>query len=430
MNTTRENDTNTYRVADQEAIGTDVALSPTMDALDLTEADDLHDQIMTVNMGPQHPSTHGVLRVVLDLDGEKVVAARPDIGYLHTGIEKTIESKRYEAALTCTDRMDYLSPMSNNLGYCMAVETILDCQVPERAMWMRMLLVELQRLSSHIVWLGTHALDLGAMTAFLYCFRDREVILDLFEMISGARMMSSYIRIGGLESDIPEAFYPAVDKFLDIVPQRIDEYEGLLTKNALWIERLKNVGVITAEDAISYGLTGPSLRGSGIKWDVRKDQPYLMYDQVSFEVPVGARGDCYDRYLVRMAEMRQSYSICRQVMANVPRSGPYRVNDRKIVPPPKEELSTSMEAVIHHFKLMTEGLHPPVGEAYQAIESPRGEFGVYVVSDGSNAPYRCHVRGPSFYNLSALDHLCRGHLVADVVAIIGSIDIVLGEVDR
>jgi NADH-quinone oxidoreductase subunit D len=430
MNTTRGTDTNTYRRTDQEAVGTDVALSPDLDEQDLTLAEDLHDEIMTVNMGPQHPSTHGVLRVVLDLDGEKVVGARPDIGYLHTGIEKTIESKRYEAGLTCTDRMDYLSPMSNNLGYCMAIEKILDCAVPERAQWMRMLLVELQRIASHMVWLGTHALDLGAMTVFLYCFRDREVILDLFEMVSGARMMSSYIRVGGLESEVPDAFYPAVEAFLDVLPGRIDEYETLLTKNEIWIERLQGVGVIGAQEAIDYGLTGPSLRGSGVQWDLRKDQPYLMYDQVEFNVPVGARGDCYARYMVRVQEMRQSYSLCRQIMAALPRSGPYRVADRKIVPPPKEELAISMEAVIHHFKLATEGLHPPAGDVYVALESPRGEFGIYLVSDGSNKPYRCHVRAPSLYNITALDRLCRGHLVADVVAIIGSIDIVLGEVDR
>jgi NADH-quinone oxidoreductase subunit D len=326
--------------------------------------------------------------------------------------------------------MDYLSPMSNNLVYCMAVEQILDCDVPERATWMRMLLVELQRIASHMVWLGTHALDLGAMTVFLYCFRDREIILDLFEMVGGQRMMASYIRIGGLEQEVPDAFYPAVEKFLDIVPDRIDEYETLLTKNALWIERLRGVGVISAQDAMDYGMTGPCLRGSGVHWDLRKDMPYLFYDQVQFSVPVGTRGDCYDRYLVRLAEMRQSYSICRQIMKVLPRSGPYRVNDRKIVPPPKEELGVSMEAVIHHFKLMTEGLHPPVGDAYVAIESPRGELGVYLVSDGSNRPYRCHVRAPSFQNIASLDQLSRGHLVADVVAIIGSTDIVLGEVDR
>ncbi len=405
MTMTRDSNADTAGTRSQETL-----LVPTSDADgDLILSEDLHDEIMTVNMGPQHPSTHGVLRVVLDLDGEKVVGARPDIGYLHTGIEKTIESKRYEAALTCTDRMDYLSPMSNNLVYCMAVEKILDCTVPERASWLRMLLVELQRLASHMVWLGTHALDLGAMSVFMYCFRDREIILDLFEMISGARMMASYIRIGGVESEVPDGFYEAVEAFLDSLPGKIDMYETLLTKNELWIERLKDVGVISAEQAINFGMTGPCLRGSGVQWDLRKDMPYLMYDQIAFNVPVGTRGDCYDRYMVRIQEMRQSYSICRQIMHNMPRSGPYRVNDRKIVPPPKEELAISMEAVIHHFKLSTEGLHPPVGDVYVSIESPRGEIGVYLVSDGSNQPYRCHVRGPSFYNLTALNHLCQGH---------------------
>ncbi len=387
--------------------------------------------LMTINMGPQHPSTHGVLRVVLDLDGETVVDARPEIGFLHTGIEKTIENKRYESAITCTDRMDYLNPLGNNLGYCLAVEKILGVtnDIPKRAQYLRVVLAELQRISSHLVWLGTHALDLGSMTVFLYCFREREQILDLFEWASGARMMTSYIRIGGIEQPPPEGWLEGVRTFIKQMPARIDEYERLLTKNPIWRERLIGIGLITAEDALDYGFSGPSLRGSGVKWDIRKEFPYSSYQDFAFEVPTQPAGDCYARYLVRLAEMRESLTIVTQALDKMP-DGPVLIGDRKVVAPPKEELGTSMEAVIHHFKLVTEGLHPPLGEVYQAVESPRGELGFYVVSDGSNKPHRCSVRDPSFVNLQALGHLCKGRLVADVVAIIGSIDIVLGGVDR
>jgi len=385
--------------------------------------------LMTVNMGPQHPSTHGVLRIILTLDGETVVDAVPDIGFLHTGIEKSIQWKRYEAALTCTDRMDYLSPLSNNLGYCLAVEKLLGLEIPPRATWLRVMLVELQRIASHLVWLGTHALDLGAMTVFLYCFREREVILDLFEELTGQRMMTSYIRFGGVELEVPDGWLDRVHAFIDPFPNRVDEYERLLTKNGIWKERLTGVGVISGPEAIEWGLNGPSLRGSGVARDLRKQEPYLVYDQLKFEVPVRTEGDCYARYLVRIAELRQTREIVVQCLKNLP-GGPIRSDDRKVVPPPKDELANSMEAVIHHFKLLTEGLKPPIGEVYQAIESPRGELGFYLVSDGSNRPRRCHVRAPSFANLQALPRLCRGHLVADVVAIIGSIDIVLGEIDR
>ncbi|HEY8282948.1 MAG TPA: NADH dehydrogenase (quinone) subunit D [Chloroflexota bacterium] len=385
--------------------------------------------LMTVNMGPQHPSTHGVLRIILTLDGETVVDAVPDIGFLHTGIEKSIQWKRYEAALTCTDRMDYLSPLSNNLGYCLAVEKLLGLEIPPRATWLRVMLVELQRIASHLVWLGTHALDLGAMTVFLYCFREREIILDLFEELTGQRMMTSYIRFGGVELEVPDGWLDRVHAFIDPFPNRVDEYERLLTRNGIWKERLTGVGVISGQEAIEWGLNGPSLRGSGIARDLRRQEPYLVYDQLKFDVPVRAEGDCYARYLVRVAEMRQTREIVVQCLKNLP-GGPIRSDDRKVVPPPKEELANSMEAVIHHFKLLTEGLKPPIGEVYQAIESPRGELGFYLVSDGSNRPRRCHVRAPSFANLQALPRLCRGHLVADVVAIIGSIDIVLGEIDR
>jgi NADH-quinone oxidoreductase subunit D len=395
------------------------------------ERPDVHadSDLMTVNMGPQHPSTHGVLRVILTLDGETVVKAEPEIGYLHTGIEKTIQCKRYEAGLTCTDRMDYLSPLANNLVYCLAVEELLGVDVPDRATWLRTLLVELTRITSHLVWLGTHGLDLGAMTVFLYCFRERESALDLFEELTGQRMMTSYIRFGGVEQELPEGWLDRVRAFNDAFPGHVDEYERLLTNNGIWKERLTGVGLISAQDALQYGLTGPSLRGSGVDWDLRKKQPYLVYDQLDFRVPVHVEGDCYARYLCRVEEMRESQRIIAQCLDRLP-GGPIRSDDRKVVPPPKDELSSSMEAVIHHFKLLTEGLHPPIGEVYRAIESPRGELGVYLVSDGSNKPRRCHVRAPSFANLQALNHLCKGRLIADVVAIIGSIDIVLGEIDR
>ncbi len=385
--------------------------------------------LMTINMGPQHPSTHGVLRVILTLDGETVVKAESDIGYLHTGIEKTIQCKRYEAGLTCTDRMDYLSPLANNLVYCLAVEKLLGLSVPVRASWLRTMLVELQRIASHLVWLGTHALDMGASTPFLYCFRERESILDLFEELTGQRLMTSYIRFGGVEQEEPEGWIGRVRAFIDEFPSHVDEYERLLTYNGIWKERLQGVGIISAAEAIDYGLTGPSLRGSGVDHDLRKRQPYLIYDQLKFRVPVHTEGDCYARYLCRVEELRETQQLVVQCLDGLP-EGPIRSDDRKVVPPPKEELATSMEAVIHHFKLLTEGLHPPIGEVYSAIESPRGELGVYLVSDGTNKPRRCHVRAPSFANLQALPRLCEGHLIADVVAIIGSIDIVLGEIDR
>jgi NADH-quinone oxidoreductase subunit D len=387
--------------------------------------------LMTLNMGPQHPSTHGVLRVILQLDGETVVNAQPDIGYLHTGIEKTIEDKRYESAITCTDRMDYLNPLGNNLGYCLAVEKILGItnDIPKRAQYLRILLAELQRISSHLVWLGTSALEMGAMSVFLYCFREREQILDLFEWASGARMMTSYIRIGGIEQQPPDGWFDGVRDFITMLPKRIDEYERLLTKNPIWKERLIGVGLLSAEEALDWGVTGPPLRASGVNWDVRKEMPYSSYEDVDFAVAVLNEGDCYARYLVRIMELRECIKIVNQMLANMP-DGPVLVGDRKIVPPPKEELASSMEAVIHHFKLVTEGLHPPVGEVYQVVESPRGELGFYVVSDGSNKPHRCSVREPSFVNLQSLGKLAAGYLVADVVAIIGSMDTVLGGVDR
>jgi NADH-quinone oxidoreductase subunit D len=386
---------------------------------------------MTINMGPQHPSTHGVLRLILTLEGERVIRAMPDIGYLHTGIEKTAESKSYFKALVVTDRMDYLAPLCNNLGYALAVERLLgiDDDIPPKALYARVVLAELQRIASHLVWLGTHALDLGAMSVFLYCFRERELILDVFELCSGVRLMTSYIMPGGLQADLPPGFDARVREFLRVFPARLREYHDLLTYNRLWVERTKGVGTISAEDAIAYGCSGPTLRGSGIAFDVRKMFPYSGYERFDFQIPVGSNGDVYDRYLVRMLELEQSQEIVRQALDGMP-AGAWQVADRKIVPPPKWEVASNMESLIHHFKLYTEGYRPPAGAAYVRTESPKGELGYYLVSDGTARPYRMHVRAPSFANLQALPKMIEGQLLADVVAAIGSIDIVLGEVDR
>ncbi|HEY3228982.1 MAG TPA: NADH dehydrogenase (quinone) subunit D [Roseiflexaceae bacterium] len=389
-------------------------------------------ETMVLNMGPHHPSTHGVLRLVVELDGETVVNVAPDVGYLHTGIEKTMESKTYQKALVMTDRTDYLAPLSNNLSYVLAVETMLGCEVPPRAVTARVLLTELTRIASHLVWLGTHALDLAAMSVFLYGFREREQILDIFELVSGARMMTSYFRVGGLAYDLPAEFSETVAAFLEIMPGHVDEYENLLTGNPLWLERTVNVGVINTADAIALGITGPMLRATGYAWDLRRDMPYCGYETYDFDIPIGKNGDIYDRYLVRMAEMRQSVLIAKQALErlNALGPGPYTTTDRKISPPPKAEITHSMESLIHHFKLWTEGFKPPVGDALGAIESPRGELATYVVSDGSPKPYRVHFRAPSFINLQALPHMAKGRLVADLVALIASMDPVLGEVDR
>src|SRR6185437_9732366 len=384
---------------------------------------------MTINMGPQHPSTHGVLRLVLTLDGETILKAVPDIGYLHTGIEKTAEGKSYFKSLVLTDRMDYLAPLCNNLGYALAVEKLLGIDVPEKARFARVALAELQRIASHLVWLGSSALDLGAQSVFLYCFREREMILDVFEDLSGVRMMTSYICPGGLQAEMTPTFEKKVRAFTSIFPDRLQEYHDLLTNNQLWLERTRGVAVLSAEDAIAYGTSGPVLRGSGIVWDTRKAFPYSGYEQFDFDIPVGSNGDVYDRYLVRMLEMEQSLRIIRQAMDALP-EGPWQVADHKIVPPPKYEVSSNMEALIHHFKLYTEGYRPPAGEVWVRTESPKGDLGFYMVSDGSAKPYRMHVRAPSFANLQALPLMIEGYLISDVVAAIGSIDIVLGEVDR
>jgi NADH-quinone oxidoreductase subunit D len=385
---------------------------------------------MMLNMGPQHPSTHGVLRVVLELDGETVVKAQPVIGYLHTGIEKSCEAKTFSQAITLTDRLDYLAPLSNNLCYCLAVEKLLGLEVPKRAQYIRVLLTELTRISSHLVWLGTHAIDLGAMSVFLYSFREREEIQKIFEMVSGQRMMTSYFRIGGLALEPPPGWLDRIGRFLDVFPGHVKEYEDLLTKNRIWLGRTQGVGVLSAEDAIAIGVSGPSLRGSGVPYDVRKAFPYSSYDEFDFDVPVEAAGDCYARYLVRVAELRESVKIIRQAMKKVPPEGPIRTEAPGIVPPSREEMKTSIEGLIYHFKIFTEGFAPPPGEVYQCIESPRGELGFFVASDGSAKPYRVKVRAPSFVNLQALPKLAEGRLIADVVACIGTIDIVLGEVDR
>ena len=384
---------------------------------------------MKVNMGPQHPSTHGVLRLVLELDGETVIDCQPEIGYLHTGIEKTAEGKTYWQCVTLTDRIDYLAPLNMNLAYALAVERLMEVEIPERAKVARILLAELGRLGSHLVWLGTQAIDLGSLSTFLYCFRERELLLDLFEEVSGARMMTSFIRPGGLQNDLTKKFLRKCDDLLKIMPARISEYESLLTNNGLFRERTVGVGVITAEQAIALGVTGASARGSGIDWDLRRDDPYADYDQYQFAVPVRTEGDVYARYLVRVAEMRESVKIARQALDRLP-EGPVLTADRKIAFPPREEIKRSMEALIHHFKLVTEGYKPPIGEVYQCIESPRGEFGVYLLSDGTGKPYRCHFRAPSFASLQAMGPCARGGFVADLVAIIGSLDPVMGEVDR
>jgi NADH-quinone oxidoreductase subunit D len=384
---------------------------------------------MVLNLGPHHPSTHGVLRLLLELDGETVVSIMPDIGYLHTGIEKTGERLKYQQVITLTDRMGYLDNMLDELAYVLAAEKLLGIDVPERVKWIRVLMSELERIGSHCVWLGTHALDMGALSMFMYGFRDREKILDIKELISGVRMMTFYFRIGGLMADLPAGFEPRVRDFLNYMPARIDEYEELLTRNEIWLERTKGVGRISAGDAIDLGCSGPTLRASGVPYDIRRVNPYSGYENFDFDVITGSNGDVYDRFYCRIQEMRQSLRIVEQALDGMP-DGPWRIDDRKIVPPPKDELVTSMESLIHHFKLFTEGIKPPVGEVYNAIEGARGEMGYYLVSNGTGKPYRFHMRAPSFYNLQALPHMAKNHMVSDIIAIIGSIDIVLGEVDR
>ena len=386
-------------------------------------------KIMTINMGPQHPATHGVLRIELELDGEIVVRATPFIGYLHRGVEKLAEVKTYHQALTLTDRLDYTSALSNNLAYCLACENLLGLDVPKRGQYLRVLLAELQRIAAHLLWLGTHALDIGAMTVFFYTFREREFITDVIESVTGARLTPSFIRIGGLAQDVPQEFEGMVKSFVKDFPRRVDEYETLLTKNIIWKRRTINVSPLSKEDALSFGVTGPVLRASGVNYDVRKAFPYSSYDDFDFEIPLGTRGDVFDRYDVRLREMRQSNRIIEQAISRLP-DGPINANAPLYVAPPKEEVQKDMAALIRHFKLMEESFHAPVGEAYGAIESSKGELGFYLVSDGSNKPFRFRIRPPSFLNMGALPKMITGSMIADVIAAIGSIDIVLGEIDR
>jgi NADH-quinone oxidoreductase subunit D len=386
-------------------------------------------ETVLLNMGPQHPSTHGVLRLLLELDGEEVINCIPDVGFLHTGIEKNMEAKTYMKAEVMTDRLDYLNNVGNNLAYCLAVEKLTELDVPPRAQAIRVILAELQRIASHLVWLATTGLDLAAMSVFLYCFREREAILDILELVSGQRMMTTYIRPGGLWRDVPVEFEDTVRKFIKTFPARIDEYHRLLTKNPIFMDRTKKIGVLPPEVALNYGVTGPMLRATGIAHDLRKAQPYSGYEQYDFEVPTHTDSDTYARYLVRLEEMRQSLRIVEQALDKLP-LGPVRSNNRKYVPPPRSEIGTSMEALIHHFKLWTEGFTPPKGSVYSAVESPRGELGVFLESDGGPKPYRVHWRAPSFTNMQILPILAKGHLVADLVALIGTVDIVLGDVDR
>jgi NADH-quinone oxidoreductase subunit D len=384
---------------------------------------------MTLNMGPQHPSTHGVLRLLLELDGETVLSAKPDIGYLHTGIEKEFEVKFYQQGVTLTDRIDYLAPLSNNLCYCLAVEKLLQLEIPPMAQWMRVMLTELTRLNSHLVWLGTHAIDIGAMSVFLYCFREREEILRIFEMFSGQRMMTSYFRIGGLALAPPRGWQQRVKKFIDIFPSRVDEYESLLTGNQIWMARTQGVGYMSLEDMLDLGVTGPMLRAAGLAMDARKQEPYSSYEKFDFEVATRTESDVFARYQVRVEEMRQSVRIARQALEGMP-EGPFTADAPKVVLPEREKMKTQMEALIYHFKIVTEGFRVPEGEVYQVIESPRGELGYYVVSDGTAKPYRVHIHGPSFGNLQGLPTMVEGSLIADVIASLGSMDFVLGDSDR
>lgn len=388
-------------------------------------------ETMTINMGPQHPSTHGVLRLVLELDGENVVKATPHIGFLHRGVEKLSEYRTYHQVIPLTDRLDYLAPMSNNLGYVLAVEKLLGIteQIPERAKVVRVMLAELTRLKSHLVWLACHALDIGAMTVFIYCFREREHIMEMYEKISGARMTSNYFRVGGLSADLPDGFEKSVREFIDAMPGHIDTYEGLLTGNKIWQKRIVGVGVISGEDALDIGITGGSLRGSGIDWDLRRDHPYSGYEEYDFKVPVQDGCDTWARYKVRLDEMRESCKIVRQALDKL-KPGPILADVPKVCLPPKQNVVNTIEGLIHHFKIITEGFKPEAGEVYQSVEAPKGELGFYLVSDGSARPYRMKIRPPSFLNLQALPQMVEGRLIADVVAVIGTLDIVLGDIDR
>jgi NADH-quinone oxidoreductase subunit D len=391
---------------------------------------ELRTETMTVNMGPQHPSTHGVLRLVLELDGETVVAADTTIGFLHTGIEKTAEQKKWQQVIPLVERMDYLGAQSNSLAFCMAAERLLGIEMPERVRNIRVLIAELQRIASHLVWLGTHGLEIGAVSVMMYCFREREQLLNINEMLAGFRMFPSYLRIGGLREDLPTGFHDAVKTFLDKFPSKVNEYEDLLTKNQIWLKRTRRVGVLTKEDTVAYGLVGPMARAAGVAYDVRKAFPYLGYETYDFEIPLGVTGDVYDRYLVRMEEMRQSTRIAQQALARISPRGVFDIQDYRIVPPPKDKVYTEMEGLIQHFLIYSQGFTVPAGEAYVPVEGPRGEHGFSIVSDGTNRPYRIKLRAPSFYACQGLPKLIVGGMIADVIAVIGSTDVVMGDVDR
>ncbi|MBI3400312.1 MAG: NADH dehydrogenase (quinone) subunit D [Acidobacteria bacterium] len=387
-------------------------------------------EVMTVNMGPQHPSTHGVLRIVLELDGETVLSAAPTIGYLHTGIEKTTEQKKWQQVIPLVERMDYLSAQSNSMAYCLSVEQLLGIEIPERVKNIRVLIAELQRINSHLVWLGTHGMELGAVSVLMYCFRERELLLNLNEMLAGFRMFPSYMRVGGLREDLPRGFHDAVTAFLDRFLPKLDEYEDLLTKNEIYVERTQGVGVISKEDAVGYSLVGPIARAAGVDYDVRKYFPYLGYDTYDFVVPTQTASDVYARYLVRIAEMKESVKICRQALDRIPPVGAFAIDDPRITPPPKDRVYTEMEALIQHFLIYSQGFTVPAGEAYVPVEGPRGEQGFSIVSDGTNRPWRVKSRAPSLLACQALERMIVGGLIADVIAVIGSIDVVMGDVDR
>jgi NADH-quinone oxidoreductase subunit D len=391
---------------------------------------ELRSETMTVNMGPQHPSTHGVLRLVLELSGEEVVNADTTIGFLHTGIEKTAEQKKWQQVIPLVERMDYLAAQSNSLAFCLVTEKLLGIDVPERVKDIRVLIAELQRLASHLVWLATHALEIGAVSVMMYCFREREQLLNVNEMLAGFRMFPSYIRIGGLREDLPVGFHDAVTTFLNKFPRKLNEYEDLLTKNQIWLKRTRGVGVLTRQDALDYGLVGPMARATGLSYDVRKVFPYLNYSSYDFDVPTAANGDVYDRYLVRVEEMRQSTRIAQQAIKRISPRGVYDIQDYRIVPPPKDKVYTEMEALIQHFLVYSQGFTVPAGEAYVPVEGPRGEHGFTIFSDGTNRPYRIKLRAPSFYACQGLPKLIIGGMIADVIAVIGSTDVVMGDVDR
>jgi len=391
---------------------------------------DIKTEVMTVNMGPQHPSTHGVLRLVLELDGETVLSVDPTIGYLHTGIEKTAEQKKWQQVIPLVERMDYLSAQSNSMAFCLSVERLLAVEIPERVKTIRVLLAELQRINSHLVWLGTHGMELGAVSVLMYCFRERELLLNINELIAGFRMFPSYMRVGGLREDLPRGFHAAVREVLDRLPGKLNEYEDLLTKNEIYLKRTRGVGRISKDDAIAYGLVGPIARAAGATYDVRKVFPYLGYETFDFQVPVQTDGDVYARYLVRVAEMRESIAICRQALDRISPTGAFAIDDPRITPPPKDRVYTEMEALIQHFLIYSQGFTVPAGEAYVPVEGPRGEQGFYIVSDGTNRPWRVKSRAPSLLACQALEKMVVGGLIADVVAVIGSIDVVMGDVDR